>query len=821
MVSPRDAQAQEIYLQAMELDDAERDAFVLEACHGDPDLLMRVRKLLGDEVETAFLEPPDIDRHAGFKPPEPPPRLGEFELIGEIGRGGMGVVYEANQTGLERRVAVKMVSQSLTTTERDLERFHREARNMANLQHPSIVQVFTDGVAENIHYFAMELVDGHDLAFELRLQRSARADDKPLLPRGAAFVPAAARLVRDAAAALQFAHDRGIVHRDVKPHNILLGRDGRVRLADFGLARNEALGSVTRSAEVAGTPHYMSPEQTRAATPVDFRTDIYSLGVVLYELLTFKRPFDGTTSEEVQRAIRFEEPVPVRRLHPSVPRDLETICNKAMARDARDRYQTAQQLADDLGRFLDHEAIEARPPSTWMRLRNYTRRHRTPLALAGVALATAIVVWTAFEANAHTQRVLAHEQPLRQLMAAADWDDVAIEELRAAREHARALRALHAEPADDLLAAVDARFEQLRGDWIARGKRTIEAAMRGEPDAGASTIDDSGVLAGLFLLFKAAQLFPEDAELADVVATDAYSPRIAVQAHDEARAPLTGRAWADRLDPLSGQPGERVELGPLPVAAQALPPGYYRIVVAIDGRGFAERARYLRRGSGEHALDVVARDGQDGTEGMRRIPGGVLRIPDGELLCTNSGRDVVVDDFWLDECEVSVGEYRAFLRANPSIRPPWGWAAIPDDERHNSLPVVYVSWTEARAYAEWVGKRLPTHAEWEFAARGTGGRLFPWPGTAHRGNTRVPYQLAQDKPIDNIPHYLESVQPVRSNDAARSPDGIYHLFGNVAEWTESLVTEHVDGRTYVRADNRVALGGAWSMLARGADLLWH
>ncbi|MFN3242860.1 MAG: serine/threonine-protein kinase [Planctomycetota bacterium] len=364
MVDPRKERAQDIYLQAIELDGAERDAFVRDACQGDEGLLVEVRRLLDaeDDVESKFLEPPSIPESTE---PKPPPRLGEFVLIAEIGRGGMGVVYEARQVGLDRRVAVKLISRSLTTSEHDVLRFHREARNMAKLQHPGIVQVYTDGAAEQFHYFAMELVDGHDLAYELRLQRSSRADDGDLLlpPRDdATFVPAAARLVRDAALALQFAHQNGIVHRDIKPHNVLIGRDGRTRVADFGLARDENLGSASVTGEGAGTPHYMSPEQTRAATRVDFRTDVYSLGVVLYELLTFKRPFDGTTSADVQRAIRVEDPVPVRRRSQSVPLDLETICHQAMAREAGDRYQTAQQLADDLDRFLAHEAIVARPP---------------------------------------------------------------------------------------------------------------------------------------------------------------------------------------------------------------------------------------------------------------------------------------------------------------------------------------------------------------------------------------------------------------------------------------------------------------------------
>jgi hypothetical protein len=517
MVDPRKERAQDIYLQAIELDGAERDAFVRDACQGDEELLVEVRRLLDaeDDVESKFLEPPSIPESTE---PKPPPRLGEFVLIAEIGRGGMGVVYEARQVGLDRRVAVKLISRSLTTSKHDVLRFHREARNMAKLQHPGIVQVYTDGEAEQFHYFAMELVDGHDLAYELRLQRSSRADDGDLLlpPRAdATFVPAAARLVRDAALALQFAHQNGIVHRDIKPHNMLIGRDGRTRVADFGLARNENLGSVSVTGAGAGTPHYMSPEQTRAATRVDFRTDVYSLGVVLYELLTFKRPFDGTTSADVQRAIRVEDPVPVRRRSQSVPLDLETICHQAMAREAGDRYQTAQQLADDLDRFLAHEAIVARPPGLAARARKALRRHRVAVMLVAAMLATTIVVWTAFAANQRTQWLREQRAPIEALLEAPPWTPDRIEELIVARRHAAALRDDGDRTSLALLRQFDPRLAAAHEAWQQDGNRMLVEAMVGNPGANAIAIDDAKAIQAILLLIDLGRLFPEDQSLQD------------------------------------------------------------------------------------------------------------------------------------------------------------------------------------------------------------------------------------------------------------------------------------------------------------------
>jgi len=822
MVDPRKEQAQEIYLQAIELDGDARDAFVREACAGDERLLAEVRDLLAkeDEVESKSLEPPEIPDGS---PVKPPPRLGEFVLVGEIGRGGMGVVYEARQVGLDRPVAVKMISQSLITTDYDVERFHREARNMAKLQHPGIVQVFTDGVAEQFHYFAMELVDGHDLAFEMRLQRDQRVpDDDLLMPRRAdpAFVPAAARMVRDAAVALQYAHDSRIVHRDIKPHNILLDRDGRVRIADFGLARNESLGSITVTAAGAGTPHYMSPEQTRAATQVDSRTDIYSLGVVLYELLTFKRPFNGTTSEEVQQAIRAEEFVPVRSRQPTVARDLETICHKAMARDANERYQTAQQLANDLDRFLNLQAIEARPPGIWARTRKKLHKHRVAVTVACSVLITGVVVWTAFAANARTAWLRSHREPLEGLLAMPTWDgqSTSVDHLIAAQRDAAALREDGDPDSATLVSTFGQRLDQLRVAWKLRGEQMIAEALR---NAGSNGINDSKVLEGLFLLMQAARLFPEDESLQELVSTETYSPRLTVQAATEAGQVLGGHAWADRLDALSGQPDRRIDLGALPITEFVLPPGYYRIVVQIDGNGFRECARYLRRGTGVNRLDLEVREDQGSTDNMVRIDPATLRIPSGEPLCMNSGKAVSVAPFWIDECEVSVGEYREFLAAHDDVPEPWGWEFVPNDERTNSLPVVYVSWEHALMYAEWRGKRLPTHAEWELAARGSSGRLLPWPGTERRGNTGNPHQPATDDKEANIRHYLACAQPVRSMPRARTVDGVYHMCGNVFEWLETLGVDPLDGQTNVRPNRRMIMGGAWSMATKGEDLTVH
>jgi eukaryotic-like serine/threonine-protein kinase len=379
-----------------------------------------VNRLAGEFSPAPIASPSSCSLHV--------PVLGDFRLIREIGRGGMGVVYEAEQMSLGRRVALKVLPSAAALDPRQLQRFQVEAQAIALLRHEHIVPVYGVGSDQGTHYFAMQLIDGfpltqiiHDLKAKQSGQADSRAEmpqtgevarsgsDKPGPPRsavGSAMVRArcrdAARLGLQAAEALDHAHQLGVIHRDIKPSNLLIDSRGTLWVADFGLARlPQEEHDLTRTGDLLGTLRYMSPEQLRAERGgVDCSTDLYSLGVTLYELVTLRPAFDAGDRQELVRRILHDEPIPPRRINASIPRDLETIILKAMEKEASARYGSARDLAEDLKHFLADEPVLARRPGVVERSIKWVRRHRTMVITSTAALIvtlaiTSLVLWQA------------------------------------------------------------------------------------------------------------------------------------------------------------------------------------------------------------------------------------------------------------------------------------------------------------------------------------------------------------------------------------------------------------------------------------------
>src|SRR6266853_4689635 len=311
--------------------------------------------------------------------------FGDYELLEEIGRGGQGVVYRARQKSLNRIVALKVIGLAHWATEAHVKRFRLEAEAAASLNHPCIVPIYEVGERDGACYFSMGLVEGGQL--------DAVAKREPIPIRHAAV------LIAKLARTVSYAHEHGILHRDIKPGNILLDAKGEPHLTDFGLARLvETESTVTRTLEVLGTPSYMAPEQAAANnTQLTSATDMYGLGAVLYQLLTGHPPFAGGTTYETIKLLLETDPRQPRQLNPKIDRDLSTICLKCLEKDPTRRYPSALALADDLERWLKHEPIQARPTGIFARGRKWVRRNpsRALLAASLVALAAAAgwIVW--------------------------------------------------------------------------------------------------------------------------------------------------------------------------------------------------------------------------------------------------------------------------------------------------------------------------------------------------------------------------------------------------------------------------------------------
>ncbi|MBL8849565.1 MAG: serine/threonine protein kinase [Planctomycetaceae bacterium] len=312
--------------------------------------------------------------------------FGEYDLLEEIGRGGMGVVYRARHRALQTNVALKLIRGSQFAASDELRRFYQEARVAAGLDHPQIVRVHAVGEQEGQHFLAMDLVEGPNLG-------SLVAEGRPLDPARAAEIMA------DIANAVQFLHDSGLIHRDLKPSNVLLDAAGRPRLTDFGLIKLVTPDQRhTVSGAIIGTPDYMSPEQARGhngeVTPI---SDIYGLGAVLYELLTGRPPFHEVSPLDTLLCVLEKEPLLPRQIVPGVPRDLEQICLKCLEKNPQRRYRSAAEVAADLNRHLKGEAITSTAPSAARRLLRWGRRNPALVSrLAGLAAAAVIVqtnVW--------------------------------------------------------------------------------------------------------------------------------------------------------------------------------------------------------------------------------------------------------------------------------------------------------------------------------------------------------------------------------------------------------------------------------------------
>ncbi len=378
-------------------------------------------------------------------------RLGDYELLEEIARGGMGVVYRARQLSLNRIVAVKVLLHGLFSSPEFVRRFHNEAEAAATLRHPNIVSVHEVGEYNGHHFLSMEFVNGRNLADLVR--------EQPLPARRAAGY------VKSIAEAVHHAHQRGVLHRDLKPSNVLLDPFDQPHVTDFGLAKIlDRDTELTTTGEVLGSPNHMPPEQAAGKfSQSTAQSDVYSLGSILYQLISGRPPFQGGTLAELLAQVQTAEPIPPRRLNPGVPPDLQSICLKCLQKEPSRRYVSAEELAEDLGRFLEQKPVLARPVSTAERAWLWCRRRPLLAALSAgfvtaVILGVAGVVWEWRQAELHAQ---------------GEWRQRQIAEQDAAKTR------LNLYASD-----VNVAWQALRDGDYGRARRTLEALRpkRGESD---------------------------------------------------------------------------------------------------------------------------------------------------------------------------------------------------------------------------------------------------------------------------------------------------------------------------------------------------
>lgn len=750
---------EEIFTNAILMDnEVARERYLEEACGGNREILEQVRRLVQAHLTLDSL----LDHSAESLddgPTEMPPlhSFGEFEVIREIGRGGMGIVYEAQQRSLNRRVALKVLSLGISYSKSSLLRFQREAEAAARLHHTNIVPVYTTGTQNEIPYYAMELVNGPSLEWvirNLRLQEPTTDHSDTLVAiyresvtseqtqtglfsetstqpsRRTDYFDSVARLVAAAADAIDYSHQNGIIHRDIKPSNLLVSAGERVRITDFGLARAVNDPSMTTTGELLGSPRYMSPEQVASTLgPLDHRTDIYSLGATLYELLTLRPAFEGEHREHILAKVIREEPTPPRRCDRSIPRDLETICLCALEKSPADRYQTAAAMAADLRLYLDRRAIKARPIGHGERMIRWYRRNRLIAALS-LALVASLAFGPFLLAWSRANRVHLENRRF----------DAALSEIDS-------LRIVH--PWEAIL-----RLRALKDEYPGR----MTSILSVEKKIGRPIRMES---------------IPPGAKLAVRPLNDSTGP------------------WLD-----AGSTPATVQLPMQLVHVKVTFPRSNELITRQSVHNPSRDSWIFYRSALANMIRVPASSYEPWRD-MWRIPWLEHRVlPE-------------LEAFDLDHHEVTNAEYQAFVD-DARYRDRQYWEPILGESWHDVLtnrfidssgqsgpqfwvhgrylagsqdhPVVGISWYEAMAYSRWSNKQLPTIYHWLRGAAYDG--LYDVPDREH---------------LSNMDRQMATTRSVSMGQLNVSTYGVIETEGNVKEW---CLNEAGSGNYY-------AMGGSW------------
>ncbi len=640
-------------------------------------------------------------------------KVGNYRIIQEIGRGGNAIVYLAFDEKLARPVALKVLHAFAHHPNRDkiIERFRRGAQAAARLNHPNILPVYDFGEWQGTFYIVMQHVQGQTLRQYLLGEVEEIRAVEPLAPSEAVDI------VRQVGAALAYAHRHNVVHRDVKPSNVLLAEDGRVYLADFGLARVEDAAPITQSGETLGTPHYMSPEQGQGM-PVDHRSDIYSLGVVTFQMLTGQVPFDAETPIPVIVKHMYHPLPSPRSINPNIPQRVEAVLGKALAKTPAERYQSVEEFINDLeaAAAIQQAIPEAAPPPP-------AARQTRPMPASGTS--PPVPTPTPAPQRRETMRLTLVAVILVALVGLLICSVVAFFLLGGR----------------DLLLRAMATPTQLAA---MTPTPTSTAALLTATSPSVPTAMDTPSAAALTPTVEPTQVLSQPSPGVTDTPTDTVAPPTATST---ASPTVTATATPTPTATATATP-----TSPAPVTVG---------MVLIPAGNFIQ-------GSSDAEIDAALQMCNDAY-------GGVCPQTRDWFADEAPRRTVYLDTFYIDQWEVTNQQFAEFVAATGYVTDAekkgesqtWRTANAPGREKY---PVVWMSWNDADAYCRWDGKRLPTEAEWEKAARGSDGRIWPW--GSNWVNTRA-------NTSDGGPG---SVTLVGSYPSGASPYGVMDTTGNVWEW---------------------------------------
>jgi serine/threonine protein kinase/formylglycine-generating enzyme required for sulfatase activity len=773
-------QIEKLYHAALERKESERARFLDEACAHDAKLRREVDSLLSShEKAEGFLDSPALDMAARTIATEQSvsvigTTIGHYKITAPLGSGGMGEVYLARDKRLGRQVALKLLPDYFTGDTDRVRRFEQEARAASALNHPNILTIYDIGKIEGIHFIATEYVEGETL--RSLMQRKRMALDEILT------------LAIQLASALAAAHQAGIVHRDVKPENIMLRGDGIVKVLDFGLAKlteHPSYAGDSEAPQVAaidtnpgvmmGTVNYMSPEQARGIA-VDTRTDIFSFGVVCYEMLASHSPFEGETPSDALALLLTAEPPPLSLYSPEVPRQLQSIIDKALRKDREKRYQTIKEMNADLKNLkqeLEHEARKSR----------FAERESAnePTALSTTAQTTVAFKTAATQIRIDTSK----DQPSGEK---SGWKT---------RKNLLAVALVAA-----LIVAAVAMLFYRRAANLRWAKDQV---ARIEEMARAQAFFDAYDVAA-----QVRKYLPEDQTIMRLMPT--ISDMLSVSTE-----PAGARVYLKRFSPGEGGGIQSRELvGTTPIANLQIARGDYLLEIEKDGYAKMERTISGALWPDGNAMMVPPPIRIEGNlieagkapNRMEFIPGGDYRIV---AWRRPTDARVRLDGFFIDKYEVTNQEYKEFINAggylkkqfweHPFIKDgkplsweeamrqmhdrtglpgPRSWSNQNFPEGKAAHPVTDITWYEAAAYAAFRGKRLPTIFQWEKAARN---------GQSSFAGLTMPWGIFREKTDYRANFKGSGTMPADSLEFGMSPYGCYNMAGNAAEWCFNETTQ--------------------------------